>query len=244
MGDKMESPKFEKTSQAEKVALFLEKWRTVLIIVFALLIAVIVGVSIFNAVHSSNDKAVIGEVDKIAYELTENSAQLSSEELEVRRENALSKLKPYLSKGCVGGSAANRLQAEILYSKKDYKNASEYYLAAAKKNKLHLIYMSKNLMIVESPSKGKTIAKYLGKDFRLMSSQGHIRDIEGVGKNSMGIDFNNGYTPNYVIDKDKLHLVEALRKEALKADKVWLASDPDRERSTAEATTRPVSRNS
>ena len=99
----------------------------------------------------------------------------------------------------------------------------------AKKNKLHLIYMSKNLMIVESPSKGKTIAKYLGKDFRLMSSQGHIRDIEGVGKNSMGIDFNNGYTPNYVIDKDKLHLVEALRKEALKADKVWLASDPDRE---------------
>lgn len=99
----------------------------------------------------------------------------------------------------------------------------------AKKNKLHLIYMSKNLMIVESPSKGKTIAKYLGKDFRLMSSQGHIRDIEGVGKNSMGIDFNNGYTPNYVIDKDKLHLVEALRKEASKADKVWLASDPDRE---------------
>ena len=134
MGDKMESPKFEKTSQAEKVALFLEKWRTVLIVVLALVIAVIVGVSIFNAVHSSNDKAVIGEVDKIAYELTENSAKLSSEELEVRRENALSKLKPYLSKGCVGGSAANRLQAEILYSKKDYKNASEYYLSAAKKN--------------------------------------------------------------------------------------------------------------
>ena len=84
-------------------------------------------------------------------------------------------------------------------------------------------------MIVESPSKGKTIAKYLGKDFRLMSSQGHIRDIEGVGKNSMGIDFENGYAPNYVIDKEKEQLVESLRKEALKADKVWLASDPDRE---------------
>ena len=84
-------------------------------------------------------------------------------------------------------------------------------------------------MIVESPSKGKTIAKYLGKDFRLMSSQGHIRDIEGVGKNSMGVDFNNNYAPNYVIDKDKIQLVDALRKEALKADKVWLASDPDRE---------------
>ena len=89
--------------------------------------------------------------------------------------------------------------------------------------------MSKNLMIVESPSKGKTIAKYLGKDFRLMSSQGHVRDIEGVGKNSMGIDFSNAYTPNYVIDKEKMHLVDSLRKEALKADKVWLASDPDRE---------------
>ena len=84
-------------------------------------------------------------------------------------------------------------------------------------------------MIVESPSKGKTIAKYLGKDFHLMSSQGHIRDIESVGKNSMGIDFKNGYAPNYVIDTDKIHLVESLKKEAMKADKVWLASDPDRE---------------
>ncbi len=84
-------------------------------------------------------------------------------------------------------------------------------------------------MIVESPSKGKTIAKYLGKDFQLMSSQGHIRDIEGIGKNSLGIDISNGYTPNYVIDKDKEQLVAALRKETLKADKVWLASDPDRE---------------
>lgn len=84
-------------------------------------------------------------------------------------------------------------------------------------------------MIVESPSKGKTIAKYLGKDFKVLSSQGHIRDIEALGKNSIGIDFANGYTPNYVIDKTKEHLVEALRKEAMKADKVWLASDPDRE---------------
>ena len=84
-------------------------------------------------------------------------------------------------------------------------------------------------MIVESPSKGKTIAKYLGKDFRLMSSQWHVRDIEGIGKNSIGIDFENGYAPNYVIDKDKEQLVESLRQEAMKADKVWLASDPDRE---------------
>ena len=89
--------------------------------------------------------------------------------------------------------------------------------------------MSKNLMIVESPSKGKTIAKYLGKDFRVLSSKGHIRDIEAMGKNSVGIDFNNGYAPHYVIDKTKEQLVESLRKEALRAEKVWLASDPDRE---------------
>ena len=84
-------------------------------------------------------------------------------------------------------------------------------------------------MIVESPSKGKTIAKYLGKDFRVLSSKGHIRDIEAMGKNSVGIDFDNGYAPHYVIDKTKEQLVESLRKEALRADKVWLASDPDRE---------------
>ena len=89
--------------------------------------------------------------------------------------------------------------------------------------------MSKNLVIVESPAKAKTIEKFLGKDFRVLSSQGHIRDIEAIGKNSMGIDFNNGYAPNYVIDKQKEHLVQSLATEASKADKVWLASDEDRE---------------
>ena len=89
--------------------------------------------------------------------------------------------------------------------------------------------MSKNLVIVESPAKAKTIEKFLGKDFRVLSSQGHIRDIEAIGKNSMGIDFNNGYAPNYVIDKQKEYLVQSLATEASKADKVWLASDEDRE---------------
>lgn len=89
--------------------------------------------------------------------------------------------------------------------------------------------MSKNLMILESPNKIKTIRSYLSKDFNVMSSKGHIRDIEGVGKNSIGIDFANNYAPNYVIEDTKMELVEDLRKEALKADKVWLASDPDRE---------------
>ena len=68
--------------------------------------------------------------------------------------------------------------------------------------------MSKNLVIVESPAKAKTIEKFLGKDFRVLSSQGHIRDIEAIGKNSMGIDFQRGYAPNYVIDKQKEHLVQ------------------------------------
>ena len=89
--------------------------------------------------------------------------------------------------------------------------------------------MSKNLVIVESPAKAKTIEKFLGKDFRVLSSQGHIRDIEAIGKNSMGIDFQRGYAPNYVIDKQKEHLVQSLATEAKKADKVWLASDEDRE---------------
>ena len=84
-------------------------------------------------------------------------------------------------------------------------------------------------MIVESPTKADKFRKFLGKDFRVMASKGHIRDIEGVGKNSMGVDFSNNYAPNYVIEADKVQLVETLRQEALKADKVWFASDPDRE---------------
>ena len=89
--------------------------------------------------------------------------------------------------------------------------------------------MSKNLVIVESPAKAKTIEKFLGDDFHVLSSQGHIRDIEGQGKNSLGIDFKHGYEPNYVVDPSKEHLIHTLRSEAAKADMVWLASDEDRE---------------
>lgn len=91
------------------------------------------------------------------------------------------------------------------------------------------VKMSKNLVIVESPAKAKTIEKFLGPDFRVLSSQGHIRDIEGIGKKSIGIDFNNNYQPNYVIDPDKEQLLEQLKTEVKKADTVWLASDEDRE---------------
>lgn len=89
--------------------------------------------------------------------------------------------------------------------------------------------MSKNLVIVESPAKAKTIEKFLGKDYHVLSSQGHVRDIEGIGRNSIGIDFEHQYRPNYVTDPKKAHLLDTLRTEARKADTVWLASDEDRE---------------
>ena len=89
--------------------------------------------------------------------------------------------------------------------------------------------MSKNLVIVESPAKAKTIEKFLGTDYHVLSSQVHIRDIEPLGKNSMGIDFEHGYAPNYVIDAHKEHLLDQLQREVKKADTVWLASDEDRE---------------
>lgn len=89
--------------------------------------------------------------------------------------------------------------------------------------------MSKNLVIVESPHKADTIGNYLGKDYHVMSSQGHVRDIEPVGKNSLGIDIDNGYTPHYAIEANKERLIEQLQREVQKADTVWLASDEDRE---------------
>ena len=89
--------------------------------------------------------------------------------------------------------------------------------------------MSRNLVIVESPGKVKTIKSILGDGFQVMSSQGHIRDIEPKGKNSLGIDLENGYEPNYVIESNKERLVEELRREVAKSDIVWLASDEDRE---------------
>ena len=89
--------------------------------------------------------------------------------------------------------------------------------------------MSKNLVIVESPHKADTIGKFLGSDYHVMSSQGHVRDIEPIGKNSLGIDFEHGYEPHYAVEAKKEHLIEQLQREAKKADTVWLASDEDRE---------------
>lgn len=86
--------------------------------------------------------------------------------------------------------------------------------------------MHKNLVIVESPAKAKTIEKFLGKDFKVMSSYGHIRDLK---KKDLGIDLENGYTPLYEVPADKKKVVDELKKAAKEADMVWLASDEDRE---------------
>jgi DNA topoisomerase-1 len=86
--------------------------------------------------------------------------------------------------------------------------------------------MAKNLLIVESPAKAKTIEKILGKDFEVKSCYGHIRDLE---KDDMGIDVNNQYQPRYKVPDEKERVVRELRQLAKKADEVWLASDEDRE---------------
>ncbi|MBS1747394.1 MAG: type I DNA topoisomerase [Bacteroidetes bacterium] len=86
--------------------------------------------------------------------------------------------------------------------------------------------MAKNLLIVESPAKAKTIEKYLGSDFEVKSSYGHIRDLE---KDDMGIDINNNYAPRYIIPADKQKVVKELKSLAKKSGEVWLATDEDRE---------------
>ena len=86
--------------------------------------------------------------------------------------------------------------------------------------------MQKNLVIVESPAKAKTIEKFLGNDYKVLSSYGHIRDLK---KREFSIDVEHGFEPTYEIPSDKKKLVAELKAEAKKADMVWLASDEDRE---------------
>ena len=86
--------------------------------------------------------------------------------------------------------------------------------------------MAKNLVIVESPAKAKTIEKFLGKDFKVESSFGHIADLPSK---ELGVDVDNGFKPKYIVDKDKKALVKKLKDLAKKADTIWLASDEDRE---------------
>ena len=89
--------------------------------------------------------------------------------------------------------------------------------------------MSKNLVIVESPNKTKTISKYLGSDYKVVSSVGHIRDLSTSGKYGFGVDIENGFKPNYVPIKGKKKIINELKKDVNDADFVYLATDPDRE---------------
>ena len=86
--------------------------------------------------------------------------------------------------------------------------------------------MAKNLVIVESPAKVKTIRKFLGSNYEVMASNGHVRDLP---KSQMGIDVEHNFEPKYITIRGKGELLAALRKAAKKADKVYLATDPDRE---------------
>lgn len=87
----------------------------------------------------------------------------------------------------------------------------------------------KKLVIVESPSKSKTIEKYLGPDYSVVSSKGHIRDLATTGKGGLGIDVEDDFKPTYKVSSDKKEIVKDLKARAKKADEVYLASDPDRE---------------
>ena len=86
--------------------------------------------------------------------------------------------------------------------------------------------MAKNLVIVESPAKAKTIEKFLGKDFKVESSFGHIADLPSK---ELGVDVENDFEAKYIVSKDKEALVKKLKDLAKKADTIWLASDEDRE---------------
>ena len=86
--------------------------------------------------------------------------------------------------------------------------------------------MAKYLVIVESPAKVKTIKKFLGKNYEVMASNGHVRDLP---KSQLGFDPENDYEPKYITIRGKGELLASLRKEAKKADKIYLATDPDRE---------------
>ncbi|MBQ2678728.1 MAG: type I DNA topoisomerase [Firmicutes bacterium] len=86
--------------------------------------------------------------------------------------------------------------------------------------------MSKNLVIVESPAKSKTIKKFMGSDYKIEASMGHIRDLP---KSQLGVDVENDFEPKYITIRGKGELLKTLRKEAKNADKIYLATDPDRE---------------
>ena len=85
------------------------------------------------------------------------------------------------------------------------------------------------LVIVESPKKCETIQGYLGPEYKVMASQGHIRDLSTKGRGGLGINVEEGFLPDFVINPEKKRIVDSLRRESRKAEEVILATDPDRE---------------
>src|SRR4030042_6315913 len=84
----------------------------------------------------------------------------------------------------------------------------------------------KNLVIVESPTKSRTLSQFLGKDYQLAASMGHVRDLP---RGEFGVDVEHDFQPQYVVPKEKIKSVNSLVKQAQEAESIWLATDPDRE---------------
>src|SRR3989338_6004644 len=85
----------------------------------------------------------------------------------------------------------------------------------------------KRLLIVESPTKARTIGAYLGKDYTVLASVGHVRDLPKSSKDA--VDIEGGFIPRYVVSADKRNVIEKIQSAVAKADEVYLATDPDRE---------------
>ena len=115
----------------------------------------------------------------------------------------------------------NHIGVLNLFLKKNQKLKKNLYFCDKEK-----VEMAKNLVIVESPAKAKTIEKFLGKDFQVESSFGHIADLPS---REIGVDVENGFKPKYEVSSDKKALVKKLKDLAKNAEMVWLASDEDRE---------------
>ncbi len=119
----------------------------------------------------------------------------------------------------------------------NYKNIKEtidkqhtmYYIIITGKRKKRMCFMTKNLVIVESPNKTKTISKYLGDNYKVVSSVGHIRDLSTTGKYGLGIDIEDNFKPNYIKAKGKSKVIKELKKDVKESDHIYLATDPDRE---------------
>jgi DNA topoisomerase-1 len=111
-------------------------------------------------------------------------------------------------------------------SENNFEHINYIFLLCGKFRSYNKAYMQKNLVIVESPAKAKTIGGFLGAGFAVTSSMGHIRDLK---KKGLGVDVDHDFKPDYEISPDKVKLVSELKKAAKEADTVWLASDEDRE---------------